>query len=212
MTGSLTADPQFATGVPPFPPVRLDPAPAKTKMSQQMRQFMPQCPINFSGPKFLQRWVQGNEAMPEIGAANSGAHAFIPLDPHAIRQNSRVEPPQKGPGAILQFLRGWQLGNYRRVEKEFELPKRRLFSRCVSHSFAAQSLKQSQPSPKFPLRLCIFRWKNEWLIGRKRAAAPSPTERAMRPHSPPCKLSRSMRKRLQGRAPLALSPNRARAG
>jgi hypothetical protein len=70
--------------------MRLDPSPAKTKMSQQMRQFMPQCPINFSGPKFLQRWVQGNEAMPEIGAANSGAHAFIPLDPHAIRQNSRV--------------------------------------------------------------------------------------------------------------------------
>jgi hypothetical protein len=57
MTGSLTADPQFATGVPPFPPVRLDPSPTKTKMSQQMRQFMPQCSINFSGPKFLQRWI-----------------------------------------------------------------------------------------------------------------------------------------------------------
>jgi len=57
MTGSLTTNPQFVTGVPPFPPVRLDPSPAKTEMSQQMRQFMPQCPINFSGPKFLQRWI-----------------------------------------------------------------------------------------------------------------------------------------------------------
>src|SRR6266550_1074895 len=150
--------------------------------------------------------------MAEIGAADGGSHAFVPFDPHAIRQNSRVESAQKGPGAILQFLRGRQLGNYRRVEKEFELPKRRLFSRCVSHSFAAQSLKQSQPSPKFPLRSCIFRGKNGWLIGRGRAAAPSPTERAMPPRSPPYKLSRSMRKRLQGRAPLALSPNRARAG
>jgi len=57
MTGSLTADPQIATGVPPFPPVRLEPSPTKAKMSQQMRQFMPQCSINFSGPKFLQRWI-----------------------------------------------------------------------------------------------------------------------------------------------------------
>jgi hypothetical protein len=57
MTGSLTTNPQFATGVPPLPPVRLDPAPAKTKMSQQMPQFMPQCPINFSGAKSLQRWI-----------------------------------------------------------------------------------------------------------------------------------------------------------
>jgi len=57
MTGSLTINPQFATGVPPFPPVRLEPSLAETKMSKQMRQFMPQCSINFSGPKFLQRWI-----------------------------------------------------------------------------------------------------------------------------------------------------------
>jgi hypothetical protein len=57
MTGSLTPNPQFATGVPPFAPVRLDPSPSKTKMSKQMRQFMPQCLINFSGPKFPQRWI-----------------------------------------------------------------------------------------------------------------------------------------------------------
>jgi len=57
MTGSLTTNPQVATGFPPFAPVRLDPAPAKTKMSKQMRKFMPQCLINFSGPKFLQRWI-----------------------------------------------------------------------------------------------------------------------------------------------------------
>jgi len=57
MTGSLTTNPQVATSVPPFAPVRLDPSLAKTKMSKQMRQFMPQCPINFSGPKFLQRWI-----------------------------------------------------------------------------------------------------------------------------------------------------------
>ena len=81
--------------------------------------------------------------MPEIGAADGCPHAFIPLDPHVIRQNSRVEPAQKGPGAILQCSCGRQKGNYRRVEKEFELPKRGLFSRCVSHSFAAQSPKQS---------------------------------------------------------------------
>jgi hypothetical protein len=57
MTGSLTTNPQVAAGFTPFPPVRLYPALAKTKMSQQMPQFMPQCPINFSGPKFLQRWI-----------------------------------------------------------------------------------------------------------------------------------------------------------
>jgi hypothetical protein len=57
MTGSLTTNPQVATSVPPFAPVRLDPSLTKTKMSQQMRQFMPQRPINFSGPKFLQRWI-----------------------------------------------------------------------------------------------------------------------------------------------------------
>jgi hypothetical protein len=57
MTGSLTTNPQFAAGALPFRTVRLDPSPAKTRMSQQMRQFMPQCPINFSGPKFLQRWI-----------------------------------------------------------------------------------------------------------------------------------------------------------
>jgi hypothetical protein len=57
MTGSLTTNPQVATSVTPFAPVRLDPAPAKTKMSKQMRKFMPQCLINFSGPKFLQRWI-----------------------------------------------------------------------------------------------------------------------------------------------------------
>jgi hypothetical protein len=53
MTGSLTTNPQFATGFPPFAPMRLEPSLAETKMSKQMRQFMPQCPINFSGPKFL---------------------------------------------------------------------------------------------------------------------------------------------------------------
>jgi hypothetical protein len=57
MTGSLTINPQVATGFPPFAPVRLDPSLAKTKMSEQMRQFMPQCSIDFSGPKFLQRWI-----------------------------------------------------------------------------------------------------------------------------------------------------------
>jgi hypothetical protein len=57
MTGSLTTNPQVAAGFTPFAPVRLEPSLAKTKMSKQMRQFMPQCPINFSGPKFLQRWI-----------------------------------------------------------------------------------------------------------------------------------------------------------
>jgi len=57
MTGSLTTNPQVATGFPPFAPVRLEPSLAETKMSKQMRQFMPQCSIDFSGPKFLQRWI-----------------------------------------------------------------------------------------------------------------------------------------------------------
>jgi hypothetical protein len=57
MAGSLTPNPQFATGVPPFAAVRMDPSPAKTKMSKQMRQLMPQCSINFNGPKFPQRWI-----------------------------------------------------------------------------------------------------------------------------------------------------------
>src|SRR4029077_2785406 len=75
-----------------------------------------------------------------------------------------------------------------------------------------QSTKQSQLSLRFLLRWSIFRWKNGWLIGQGQAAIPSPEERAMRPRSPPCKLNRSMRKHLQGRAPLALSPNRVLAG
>jgi hypothetical protein len=53
MTGSLAANPQIATGFPPFAPVRLDPSLAKTKMSKQMRHFMPQRSIDFSRPKFL---------------------------------------------------------------------------------------------------------------------------------------------------------------
>jgi hypothetical protein len=57
MTGSLTANPQVATGFPPFGPVRPNLSLAKTKMSKQMRQFMAQCSIDFSGPKFLQRWI-----------------------------------------------------------------------------------------------------------------------------------------------------------
>jgi len=57
MTGSLTTNPQIATGFPPFAPVRLNPSLAKTKMSEQMRQFMSQRSINFSGPKFLQCWI-----------------------------------------------------------------------------------------------------------------------------------------------------------
>jgi hypothetical protein len=57
MTGSLTINPQVATGFPPFATVRLNPSLAETKMSEQMRQFMPQCSIDFSGPKFLQRWI-----------------------------------------------------------------------------------------------------------------------------------------------------------
>jgi hypothetical protein len=57
MTGSLTTNRQVATGFPPFPPVRLEPSLAETKMSKQMRQFMPQCSIDFSGPKVLQRWI-----------------------------------------------------------------------------------------------------------------------------------------------------------
>src|SRR5437762_9117470 len=166
----------------------------------------------FSSGGSLQTGIERNEATAEIGSTHRGAHLSIPFHSQARPETFCIECTQKRRGANFQCACRWKRENFRRVEKEFELPKRRLFSRCVSHSFAAQSLKQSQPSPKFPLRLCIFRWKNGWLIGRKRAAAPSPTERAMRPHSPPCKLSRSMRKRLQGRAPLALSPNRARAG
>jgi hypothetical protein len=57
MTGSFPTNAKVATGFPPFASVRRDPSLAKTKVGEQMRQFMPQCSIDFSGPKFLQRWI-----------------------------------------------------------------------------------------------------------------------------------------------------------
>jgi hypothetical protein len=143
MTRALIPDAQVAAGFPPLAAVWQNASSAKSKLGEQMRQLMPQCSIDFSRAKFPQRWVERDEATPKIGATHRRPHTSIPFHPQARRETFRIEGAQKRHGVVFQFARRRKRKNLRRVEAKFELPKRRLFSRCVSHSSAAQSLKQS---------------------------------------------------------------------
>ena len=157
----LPSDTQIAAGNSPLATMWENAASfAKSKLRKQMRQLMPQCSIDFSRAELLQSGIERNEATPEIGPTYRGAHSPIPLDPQSCCQFFRAERAQKRGGDILQVPRRWKQKNCRCVETELQLPKRGLFSRCVSHSCAAQSLKQCQPSLKFLLLSYICRQKN----------------------------------------------------
>src|SRR5436190_3771911 len=55
MSSALTGNPQVQTSFPPFVTVRQDAsAAARTKVREQMRQFMTKGPIDFSSPESLQ--------------------------------------------------------------------------------------------------------------------------------------------------------------
>src|SRR5438874_10203373 len=159
MTRALTPDAQVAAGFPPLAAVWQNASFAKSKLGEQMRQLMPEGSIDFSRAKFLQSWIERNKTTPEIGATHRGPHASIPLHPKTHRKTVRIEGTQKTNGAIFQFAHRRKRKHFRGVETEFQLFKRRPFSRCVSHSFAAQSPKQSSLSPQFLLRSCLFRAK-----------------------------------------------------
>ena len=47
MTALLVANPKIAASLPPFNAMGQNPAPTRTKLRQNMRQLMPQSPINF---------------------------------------------------------------------------------------------------------------------------------------------------------------------
>ena len=58
---------------------------------------------------------------------------------------SAPRPSKSETARTCRAARRRQRENDGRLETELELSKRRLFSRCVSHSFSAQSQKQSRP-------------------------------------------------------------------
>jgi hypothetical protein len=68
---------------------------AKSKLRKQMRQFMPQCSIDFSRAELLQSRIERNKASPEIGPTHRGTHSPTPFDPQSCCQFFRAERAQK---------------------------------------------------------------------------------------------------------------------
>ena len=70
MTALLVADPKIAASRPPFNAMRQNPAPARTKLRQNMSQFMAQSAIDFRRMVNQPR-IQRNEFLAIVSAAGS---------------------------------------------------------------------------------------------------------------------------------------------
>jgi len=78
MTSALACDSKIATCSPPLGSVRQNLS-TRAGMCQQMGQLMAQRSIDFSGPEFLQSWIEPNMTVLEISATDGRAHTIVPF-------------------------------------------------------------------------------------------------------------------------------------
>ena len=91
----FVCDSQIAAGLPPERAVRRDAPPAGPELREQVRQFMPESPVDFRRPMLVQSRIERNERPCRVGPAGAGAETRIPFHPDLVGQSGSIPLAQE---------------------------------------------------------------------------------------------------------------------
>lgn len=95
MAALFVPDPEIAASLAPFFPVRVDPAPPRTRLRQQMRELVAERAIYLRRAVLAQARIERDELGAKISPARGRAQLRIPLDAHAQSELAGAHRLQK---------------------------------------------------------------------------------------------------------------------
>lgn len=84
MATLLVADAEIVTGLPPFTPVRRNPATTGAKLREQMRELVQKCPLDFAFAMIAQARIQRDQLSCVIGTTGRTMQPRAPFHPHGV--------------------------------------------------------------------------------------------------------------------------------
>jgi hypothetical protein len=135
MGASFIGDAEVAAGFSPFDSMRRDAAAARAELGEQMRQLVPESPIDLLHVVLAQTGIQGDQVSPEIRSSRSAEKSRIPFHLNGSSELAGVERTQHFPRFFLEREIAAEDDEHRSWRKsEIELFKRVHRFPC-SHSF-----------------------------------------------------------------------------
>src|SRR5437588_12893314 len=87
VTALFIPDSQIIARKPPFRTVRQNSLPSGAELSEQMREFVKECALDFFGTLVTQEWIERNQPDLVIRSSRTALQAPIPFDPE-LRANA----------------------------------------------------------------------------------------------------------------------------
>src|SRR4051794_20141103 len=146
MAACFPGDPEVATGCAPFSAMRLNAAPARARMRQQVCEFVSQCAIDLFRTMVAQPRVQRHATPAIVGAASGGSQPGIPFHHNLTREPVLPQTGENSSGLI----RDWDLADVAMVkcgEVELELLRQqhKPAARSPANGHAATRLRSLPP-------------------------------------------------------------------